>query len=206
MWAHRSATEQRSCLGNAPTTPACWPTRWATKARESPCAGIAVVARGHGREHPCSRVSERARRPAGRPCAVVDETSKVHVRGPGGDDRASVLSDVCSRTDNGPVRRRRSWRCGLTAIDHRRQSSVRPEEASIPASPRIDVPQARFQTYTPRTSGAEVVPKTSRGPDLPVVAGDFRSRPSAGGEQPAREGRLRTSWDESLQIDDFLMQ
>jgi hypothetical protein len=133
-------------------------------------------------------VSERARRPAGRPCAVVDETSKVHVRGPGGDDRASVLSDVCSRTDNGPVRRRRSWRCGLTAIDHRRQSSVRPEEASIPASPRIDVPQARSQTYTPRTSGAEVVPKTSRGPDLPVVAGDSRSRPSGGGEQPDREG------------------
>ena len=119
---------------------------------------------------------------------MVDETSKVHVRVLGRDDRASVPGDVYSRTDNGSVRRRRSSRCGLTAIDHRRQPSVRPEEASIPASPRIDVPQARFQTYTPRTSGAEVVPKSSRGPDLPVVAGDSRSRPNAGGAHPEREG------------------
>jgi hypothetical protein len=55
MWAHRSATEQRSCLGNAPTNPGVLADEASNEGEAVAVCSDGVVARESVGEHPCSR-------------------------------------------------------------------------------------------------------------------------------------------------------
>jgi hypothetical protein len=55
MWAHRSATQQRSCLGNAPTNPGALADEASNEGEAVAVCSDGVVARELVGEHPCSR-------------------------------------------------------------------------------------------------------------------------------------------------------
>jgi hypothetical protein len=55
LWAHRSATEQRSCLGNAPTNPGVLADEASNEGEAVAVCSDGVVARESVGEHPCSR-------------------------------------------------------------------------------------------------------------------------------------------------------
>jgi hypothetical protein len=55
MWAHRSATEQRSCLGTASANPGVLADEASNEGEAVAVCSDGVVARESVGEHPCSR-------------------------------------------------------------------------------------------------------------------------------------------------------